>query len=99
WPGNVRELKNILVRAVFNSDSNGDILPEHVDLNLADTGDREMPTFREVQENYFREVLRKARGRAAKAAAIAGVNRKTIYNKIEEFRLQDFVNSLRKKSP
>ncbi len=106
WPGNVRELKLAVVRAVLHSAAEENIELEHVYPYLMGVGDKEksdiddvsiekFPTLREAEEQYLREVLKRTGGNVAEAARIAGINRKTMYSKIETFRLQDFFRSLK----
>lgn len=95
WPGNVRELKNAVVRAAFLSAAEEDIQVDHIHPYLSGVGDQELPTLYELQRSYFREVLKKCRGSLAKAAIVAGVNVSTVRRKVERFRLEDFVDSLK----
>ena len=94
WPGNVRELRNAVVRAVFLANPKEDIRVDHLHPYLSGVGDRELPTLRELQRNYLREVLKKCKGSIAKAAIIAGISVSVMRRKIEKFQLQDFVDSL-----
>lgn len=95
WPGNVRELKNAVVRAVFHSAANGEIMPEHVHTYLTGVGEKGLPTLHELQENYLREVLRKTRGSLFKAAEIAGISARVMRYKVRQFQLEDFMYSLK----
>ncbi len=94
WPGNVRELQNAVVRAAFLTNPKEDIRVDHLHSYLTGVGDRELPTLRELQRNYLREILKKCQGSVAKAVIIAGISAGTMRRKIEKFQLQDFVDSL-----
>jgi DNA-binding NtrC family response regulator len=95
WPGNVRELKNAVVRATFHSVAKEDIKPEHVHPYLTSVGDKDLPTWNELQRNYLREVLRKTRGSISKGAEITGLSIKVMGYKVRKFQLEDFVDSLK----
>ena len=105
WPGNIRELKNAVERAVFRSDGTRIIQPEHVrpyltgvggeKFELVENTEGKFPTLQQAQQNYFRVVLKRANGNMIRAAKIAGIARNTMYNKVQEFQLQDFAKSLK----
>jgi DNA-binding NtrC family response regulator len=97
WPGNVRELQNVVERAVILSTgpSIGEKdLPER--LRKAPSRKVAVPTFdaeepletvlRKVQgaleREYLKRVLRKFHGHLGKTASHAGLNRRTLYNKL-----------------
>ncbi|MGD2064653.1 MAG: sigma-54 dependent transcriptional regulator [Nitrospirota bacterium] len=93
WPGNVRELQNAVTRAAVLADTDeidpipagrpslAQLLPQE---SLA--ADR-MPTLAEVvgeaEKAYLIEVLTQCQGNQIKAAAILGINRRTLYNKLQ----------------
>jgi DNA-binding NtrC family response regulator len=93
WPGNVRELQNAVTRAAVLAESDEidpvpagrpsltQLLPQE---SLAT--DR-MPTLAEVlgeaEKAYLIEVLTQCEGNQLKAAAILGINRRTLYNKLQ----------------
>ncbi len=102
WPGNVRELENVVERAVILSAgpflSEGDF-PERlrrtqarrtsiptfdVDEPLPTVVDRLRST---VEREYLRRVLRKYRGHMGKVSDHAGLNRRTLYNKMQVYGL------------
>jgi DNA-binding NtrC family response regulator len=92
WPGNVRELQNSIERAValtrFDELVPGD-LPEkvrdHRSSRIVIDGDDldEMPTLEEVERRYIRRVLEAAQGNKSSAARVLGVDRRTLYRKLE----------------
>lgn len=99
WPGNVRELRNIMERLVIAADG-GEIRVEDYDLvtsmdavSQEEPGERlelELGEFLTLEEAY-REVDRaliaralKRMGSVSKAAKVLGINRSTLYRKIQE---------------
>lgn len=86
WPGNLRELNNVVKRAVLLTRGNkittaeltqamGQIRTDNV-LQLHDE---------DTERQRIITALQQTNGNKAKAARILGVDRKTIYNKIEKF--------------
>ena len=97
WPGNVRELQNAIERAVTlarGARLTTDDLPERVSKSggaaafIARSSDREL-TLREVERGYILEILRKAGGNKTRAAELLGLDRKTLYRKLDEYRAED----------
>jgi DNA-binding NtrC family response regulator len=91
WPGNVRELENIIQRAITLSRTEV-ILPEDLppsilqeaDENLLEKGLRGKYTVGQLEKEYIRRVLIEVGGNKSKAAEILGMDRKTLYRKLEE---------------
>jgi DNA-binding NtrC family response regulator len=92
WPGNVRELQNAIQQAVILC-SGGRIT--RGDLPSRITGDHRAPThlnelasrrmaLEEVEREYARAVLASVNGHRGEAAAILGVDRKTLTRKLED---------------
>lgn len=94
WPGNVRELENCMERAVvvarFDEIEVAD-LPEKVRayqanrfvISADDTN--EIVPMIEVERRYFLRVLALVGGNKARAAQLLGVDRRTLYRKLERF--------------
>jgi DNA-binding NtrC family response regulator len=90
WPGNVRELENVIQRAIALG-RNETILPEdlpssmlqEIKENVLDKGLREKYTIDQLEKEYIRKVLIEAGGNKSKAAEILGLDRKTLYRKLE----------------
>ena len=92
WPGNIRELQNAIQQAV--------ILCSGTQITRADlpariTGDHQSPArleelatrrmaLHDVEREYARAVLASVNGHRGEAAAILGVDRKTLTRKLEE---------------
>jgi DNA-binding NtrC family response regulator len=84
WPGNVRELENALARAVALS-QRGVILPGDLPALTADAGSANLsaihsdwPTLEELQRRYIERVLEHTGHNKTSAAAILGIDRRTI---------------------
>ncbi|MCE9673510.1 sigma-54 dependent transcriptional regulator [Myxococcus stipitatus] len=91
WPGNVRELANLLERAVAMSEHDT-LLPEDFELPghdggmqalFAQSGGDALP-LEEVEREYVRRVVDAQGGNKAAAARILGINRRTLYRKLDE---------------
>jgi two-component system, NtrC family, response regulator AtoC len=96
WPGNVRELRNVIERAVALSTSAAlrvEDLPAHIQqagrsgTTVADAV-RRRDTLRDLERAYILETLRSVGGNKSRAAEILGLDRKTLYRKLEEFGTQ-----------
>ncbi|RKH08816.1 sigma-54-dependent Fis family transcriptional regulator [Corallococcus praedator] len=92
WPGNVRELQNCIERAVALTSFEQltvDDLPERV-RNYStprvvpeNTDASELVTLEELERRYIHRVLEAVGGSRTLAARILGVDRKTLYRKLE----------------
>jgi len=94
WPGNVRELMNVIDYAfvLCNEDT---ILPEHLPAQLSGrrpTPPRPRPPETSKPQRLSRddlvEALRAAQGQKAKAAALLGVSRVTLWKWLKEHDVQ-----------
>ncbi len=98
WPGNVRELRNCIERAValtrFQEITVAD-LPEAIQdyrrsrlvLDLDDPG--MLLPLEEVERNYIVRVLEAVKGHRSRAAEVLGLDRKTLYRKLEKYGLRE----------
>ncbi|MGD0775778.1 MAG: sigma-54 dependent transcriptional regulator [Candidatus Solibacter sp.] len=86
WPGNVRQLQHVIERLTILA---GRIDRETVFEALTSMESREKPvdTLADVQEDKIREVLAATGGNKSKAAQILGIERKTLYRKLERMKL------------
>ena len=90
WRGNVRELENAIERAmvVGKSDSIlvGD-LPFHGSNNIyeADDDDKSLSS---MEKKYIKRILNETSWNISKAAQILGIDRVTLYNKINKYDLR-----------
>jgi two-component system response regulator AtoC len=95
WPGNVRELQNVMERAVafarYDEITTED-LPEKIrsyrqsHVMVETTKDPvEMVPLEEIERRYILRVLQAVGGSRSQAAKILGVDRKTLYRKLERY--------------
>ncbi len=91
WPGNVRELENVIQRAITLGQHEV-ILPEDLpasllqeaDESIIEKGLREKYTMDQLEKEYIKRTLIEVGGNKSKAAEILGLDRKTLYRKLEE---------------
>jgi DNA-binding NtrC family response regulator len=88
WPGNVRQLQHVVERLAILA-ANGRIDAEAVQQALAAMESREDPveTLAEAEEEQIRRVLAATGGNKSRAAQILGIERKTLYRKLERMKL------------
>lgn len=100
WPGNVRELENLLERMIALTDANVisvDDVPSKivVEKSQVETGSVKMPsegldlvaTISRIERSLLSQALESAGGVKAKAAALLGINRTTLVEKIKRFKM------------
>ncbi len=94
WPGNVRELENVIEHAMLLTDTNViDMphLPTAVVENKASVHIQGIVsgtmTLQELEKQYIMRVLNDVRWHRSKAAKILGIDRRTLYRKIQEYSL------------
>ncbi len=94
WPGNVRELQNCMERAVALTQFEQirvDDLPDKVrsyrfsHVVVAGSDPAELVPLEEFERRYVLRVLDAVAGNKAAAARVLGVERKTLYRKLERF--------------
>ncbi len=85
WPGNVRELENAVERAValardewISVDDLPPALEERLPRDLFVTAAERMMTLEQLELGYVRHVLERVGGNKTRAAAVLGVNRRTL---------------------
>jgi two-component system, NtrC family, response regulator AtoC len=97
WPGNVRELENCLERAValtryteIGIQDLPDRIRDHQSTRMViDTSDpEELLTLEEVERRYVRKVLAACNGNKTHAAKILGLDRRTLYRRLESLDLK-----------
>jgi two-component system response regulator AtoC len=97
WPGNVRELRNCIERAVALTRFDKIVvedLPEKIrgytsTRMVVETNDpAELATMEEVERQYIEYVLRVTGGNKTHAAQLLGLDRKTLYRKLERYRIE-----------
>lgn len=89
FPGNVRELRNLIERAMVESEG-ARIEPRHFPESISRAARRDgaqKPSLEEVEKEYIHEILKFTQGRKSEAAAILGISRKTLLDKRKRFHL------------
>ncbi|MDP6620493.1 MAG: sigma-54 dependent transcriptional regulator, partial [Nitrospinota bacterium] len=94
WPGNIRELENVIERAVTLGAEGelgvGDLPPSLFE----DAGPAEteallvVSTIQELEKAHISRVLKFTGGQISKAARILGIDRRTLYRKIDAYKIQ-----------
>jgi DNA-binding NtrC family response regulator len=92
WPGNVRELESCMERAVVLARGRelGPLdLPERVrafrPARLAGSEATELVALDEVERRYILRVLTAVHGNKSRAAQVLGLDRKTLYRRLERY--------------
>jgi two-component system response regulator AtoC len=101
WPGNIRQLENAIERACVTSRDEW-IRPENLPPEIVKPGKTKVPfpvdlsrplteqlpeVVAAFEERYLRRALRKARGHIGRTAKITGLSRRSISDKIAQFKI------------
>ncbi|MCB5267613.1 MAG: sigma-54 dependent transcriptional regulator [Candidatus Cloacimonetes bacterium] len=90
WQGNIRELENLIYQLVLMRETN-DIrsadLPDYLKYTIESAIDYDR-TLAQVEADYIRDILKLTGGNKALTARRLGIDRKTLYNKLDRLRLQ-----------
>jgi len=94
WPGNVRELRNVIERAValtrFEKIAVED-LPEKIrdyrssQIFIGGEDPSELVPMEEIERRYILHVLKSVGGNKTTAARVLGLDRKTLYRKLQQY--------------
>jgi DNA-binding NtrC family response regulator len=96
WPGNVRELRNAIERAVAltrHENITVDDLPERIraykvsHVLVASQDPEELVNLAEVEKRYIARVLGAVGGNKTTAARILGIDRTTLYKKLQQYKI------------
>jgi two-component system response regulator HydG len=96
WPGNVRELRNAIERAVAltrHENITVDDLPERIraykvsHVLVATDDPEELVNLAEVEKRYIARVLGAVGGNKSSAAKILGIDRTTLYKKLQQYKI------------
>ncbi len=93
WPGNVRELENVIERAVTLGRGPA-VLPGDLPPHLAggagpvEKALAQEATLEDLEREYIRVVLRRTKGHQIRAAAMLGIDRRTLYRKIRRYGIK-----------
>ena len=97
WPGNVRELEHTIERAVLLG-KEGRIGPQDFPPSLVASKDNVSPladavarsyTLKDLEKEYIMRVMEIVHGNKTEAAKTLGVDRTTLYRKLEEYKVKD----------
>jgi len=90
WPGNVRQLQNVLERlAILHSGtvvSDGAFAEAIAALDPSEKPAAEGESLATAEEDHIRKVLAATHGNKTRAAELLGIERKTLYRKLERMR-------------
>ncbi len=94
WPGNVRELRNVLERAIILSGGKpverGHIMIPGEGPDAAGDGLSALvgkKSLEEIEKSLIDIALEKAGGNKSKAAELLGITRRTLYSRMDKYRL------------
>lgn len=104
WPGNVRELENVLERAAILS-SGGDIEPQHLPSDIA-RNVSSLPLAQAAIQNSFSipalteqlekklivDAIASCKGNKAKAAKLLEISERSLWYKLDAYKLKRFFN-------
>ncbi len=89
WPGNIRELENAIERAVIMSrgeyivPSDFPIAVQSADKTEIDAG----KSIKDVEKSLIVKTLNETNGNRTKAAQLLGITRRTLLNKLKEYKI------------
>ncbi len=94
WPGNVRELRNVVLRSVLTADGEVDVkdLPANITEGKevrSDISFKAGTPLSEVEKKMILKTLEAVNGNKLKAAEILGISRRSLYNKLEEYNIDE----------
>jgi two-component system response regulator AtoC len=108
WPGNVRELRNCMERAValtqFDKITVDDLTDPVINYTISNTvmvtdNPAELLTMEEIERRYMAHILSITGNNKTMAAKILDMDRKTLYRKLEKYKLDsDSINPPNDKS-
>ena len=106
WPGNVRELENVIERAVALCCGNRveleDLPPalaERPSANIVEDATARGLTLAALEQSYILRIVDEEGGNKSRAAQRLGLDRKTLYRKLEDYRKSGEVQLPTERSP
>ena len=88
WPGNVRQLQHLIERLIILAPNDRiDSEAVHDALEAMEAQDHPAETLAETEAEQIRRVLAATGGNKSRAAQILGIERKTLYRKLERMKL------------
>jgi DNA-binding NtrC family response regulator len=97
WPGNIRELEHTIERAVLLgkgsvisvADLPSNLTARNDGALIVDQALARQLTLHDLEREYIGKVLANAHGNKTEAARILGVDRTTLYRKLDEYKFKD----------
>jgi len=88
WPGNIRQLQHLIERlTILAPNDRMDAEAVHDAIAAMEPGGAASETLAETEADQIRRVLAATGGNKSRAAGILGIERKTLYRKLERMRL------------
>jgi DNA-binding NtrC family response regulator len=88
WPGNVRQLQHLIERlTILAPNDRIDAEAVHDAISAMEPGGAAGETLAETEADQIRRVLAATGGNKSRAAAILGIERKTLYRKLERMKI------------
>jgi DNA-binding NtrC family response regulator len=88
WPGNVRQLQHLIERlTILAPEGKIDDAAVREAIDAAETRENASETLADTETEQIRRVLAATGGNKSQAAKVLGIERKTLYRKIERMRL------------
>ncbi|MCH8929254.1 MAG: sigma-54-dependent Fis family transcriptional regulator, partial [Candidatus Marinimicrobia bacterium] len=93
WPGNVRELENVIQRAIMLTEkpiiSHLSLPPQVKDHAITDRRqDKDLVRLADHEKDYLCRVLKEVKGNTSRAAEILGIQRSTLYSKLNRYKVK-----------
>ena len=88
WPGNVRELENVIERALVIGRGE-EVIAEDLPFGQREIGGERLPrSLKAMEKMHIKRVLGEADWNISRAARELGIDRQTLYNKIEKYEIK-----------
>ena len=87
WPGNLREMRNTVMRAALLAQGNP-IRVEHLGIDMNKKKPINILHDPDSERTKIVSALQKCLGNKSKAAAMLGIDRKTLYNKLKLYQIE-----------
>ncbi len=92
WPGNIFELEDIISDSLHLTSGKGMFIgniPVHI-ITFEGGSVKKDFTLNDIEKQHILNILIKSEGNKAKASRLLGIDRKTLYRKIQKFNLEGF---------